>query len=204
MIQKTNYRDQVRELILKKMRSGQLKPGNSLSLAALARELDVSVTPIREALTQLQTTQIIKSIPNRGFVIPELNSTEAKDLYELVATIESYIVQNSHYTQQDIQKLASLQRTFMNSTHGIDRINADFDFHDCLTSNYSNAYMKKILLDTKTRIFFYEMDFMKQSEFHLNSEDHHQMIINHLENEDVRSAANIVVNNWMLILNYIT
>ena len=185
MIQKINFRDQVRKLILQKMRSGQLKAGDSLSLAALARELDVSVTPIREALTQLQTSQIIQSIPNRGFIIPELNSTEAKDLYELVATLESFIVQHSSYSKQDIQKLKSLQNVFMKSTNGIDRINADFDFHDCLTSKYSNAYMSKILLDTKTRIFFYEMDFMNQSEFNLDSEDHHQIIIQHLENNDL-------------------
>lgn len=204
MIQKTNFRDQVRKLILQKMRSGQLKAGDSLSLAALARELDVSVTPIREALTQLQTSQIIQSIPNRGFIIPELNSTEAKDLYELVATLESFIVQHSIYTKQDIQKLKSLQKVFVNSTNGIDRINADFDFHECLTSKYSNAYMSRILLDTKTRIFFYEMDFMNQSEFNLDSEDHHQIIIQHLENNDLKSASEMIVNNWMLILNYIS
>jgi DNA-binding GntR family transcriptional regulator len=203
MIQKINFRDQVRILILQKMRSGKLKAGSSLSLAALARELDVSVTPIREALTQLQVSKIIKAIPNRGFVIPELNATEAKELYELVATLESFIIRNSQFTNNDLKTLQKLQKKFVNSKSGIDRINADFEFHDFLTSKYTNSYMSKILLDTKTRIFFYEIEFMNQSSFYENSENHHEHIIQHLQQKQNDLAANIIIENWMLILNHI-
>ena len=203
MIQKTNFRDQVRELILKKMRSGDLKAGDSLSLAALARELDVSVTPIREALTQLQVAKIIEAIPNRGFVIPLLNKNEARELYELVATLESFIVRNSVFKARDIQKLKALQQKFYKSNNGRDRINTDFEFHDFLTSKYINSYMNKILLDTKTRIFFYEMEFMNQVNFYENSENHHEQIIKHLEHQQTEQAADIVIKNWMLILNHI-
>jgi DNA-binding GntR family transcriptional regulator len=203
MIQKINFRDQVRELILQKMRSGDLKAGDSLSLAALARELDVSVTPIREALTQLQVAKIIQAIPNRGFVIPELTASEARELYELVATLESFIVRNSNFTQSDLKKLAILQKKFTESNQGIDRINADLEFHDFLTSKYHNSYMSKILLDTKTRIFFYEMEFMNQSSFYENSENHHEQILMNLQQNKPHLAADLVIENWMLILKHI-
>lgn len=203
MIEKINYRDQVRILLLKKMRSGELNSGDSLSLAALARELDVSVTPIREALTQLQSLKIIKSIPNRGFIIPELNNTEAKELYELVATIESFIVNNSQYDKKDLLQLKKLQEHFINSPNGIERINADLEFHSFITSKYENSYMKKILLDAKIRTFFYEVKFMEQVIFNENSENHHEQIIQSLEENNIKKAAQLIVDNWMLILNYI-
>lgn len=204
MIEKINYRDQVRELLLTKMRTGQLSPGNSISLAALARELDVSVTPIREALTQLQMAKIIEAIPNRGFIIPELSHAEAKELYELVATLEAFIVKKSHFSKKDINQLEKLQSKFESCKDQIDRINADFSFHDYLTSKYYNSHMQKILMDTKTRIFFYEKAFMSQELLHKSSEDHHVQIIECLTNEQQEQAAEIIVKNWMLILNYIT
>ncbi|NND79179.1 MAG: GntR family transcriptional regulator, partial [Maribacter sp.] len=88
MISKIILRDQVRSHLLDQMTNGLLEPGKTINLAALARKLDVSVTPIREALTQLQQSKLIKAIPNRGFIIAELNYLEAKDLYELVADLE--------------------------------------------------------------------------------------------------------------------
>ena len=74
MIKKTIFRDQVREYLLREMRLGNLQEGETINLAALARELDVSVTPIREALTQLQQSRIITAIPNRGFIISDDDS----------------------------------------------------------------------------------------------------------------------------------
>ena len=203
MIEKINFRDQVREYLLEKMRTSELKAGESLSLAKLARELDVSVTPIREALTQLQNAQIISSIPNRGFVIPELNKVEAKELYELVATLESFIVKSSNYSTRDLSQLKKLHVSFKNSTDGIERINADFEFHEFIISKYENSFMKKILMDTKTRIFFYELEFMNDESYYDNSDDQHQLIIEYLEKNNSDKAAKLIVENWMSILNHI-
>src|SRR5680860_1329108 len=73
MSDKTNVRDKVREHLLEQMQEGNLEAGQSISLAALARKLKVSVTPVREALTQLQQSQIVQAIPNRGFSIAKVN-----------------------------------------------------------------------------------------------------------------------------------
>ena len=54
MIVRMNLRDQVRDYLLSEMITGNLKTGKTINLAALSRHLKVSVTPIREALTQLQ------------------------------------------------------------------------------------------------------------------------------------------------------
>jgi hypothetical protein len=63
--------------------------------------------------------------------------------------------------------------------------------------------MSKILLDTKTRIFFYEMEFMNQSSFYENSENHHEQILMNLQQNKPHLAADLVIENWMLILKHI-
>lgn len=202
MIEKINFRDQVKSLLLEKMRNGDLQPGQSLSLAALARELNVSVTPIREALTQLQHSKIIVAIPNRGFIIPKLSKKESKDLYELLATIEALAIEKSSYDKTIISKLKQQQDLFENAETPINRINADIDFHSILTSKYDNTIALQILKDLKTRIFFYELEFMKNENFHIKSKHHHHDIINAIENDKKSEATKILKQNWMQILNY--
>ncbi|MFP2996827.1 GntR family transcriptional regulator [Spongiivirga sp. MCCC 1A20706] len=202
MIQKITYRDQVRKLLLDKMKTGELLAGNSLSLASIARELEVSVTPIREALTQLEYSRIIKYIPNRGFIIPELNDSKAKNLYQLVANLEALAIENSVYSKSTITKLKKQQKEIENAKSAIDRINADIKFHNILTSEYDNQTAQQILLDLKTRIFFYEVEFMKHQQFHKNSKHHHHLIIEYIENGKIKEAVELVKINWLQILDF--
>ena len=112
VIIKTSFRDQVREFLLAEMKQGHLQEGQTINLAALARKLEVSVTPIREALTQLQQSRIITAIPNRGFIISELSLKEAKDLYELVADLEVLAIENSEFDEESIEQLKEQQNHF--------------------------------------------------------------------------------------------
>lgn len=204
MIQKISYRDQVRNILLTRMKTGDLKAGDKISLAQLSRELKVSVTPIREALTQLQQSNIIESVPNRGFVLPEINTSEVKNLYELVACLEGLAVENSTYTSEIIQKLKVQQAIFQQTKTAIDRINADMLFHEVLTSAYNNPISAQILSDLKIRIFFYEKGFMDANGFYKESEHHHDTIIQLLEQKENGKASKVLQDNWMQILNYMS
>ena len=203
MIEKTSFRDQVRKLITKKMREGNIQPQQTISLASLGRELDVSVTPIREALTQLQTIGIVEAIPNKGFYIPELSSEEAKNLYELVANLECMAITQSSYSAKDIAKLRRYNEKFKKAKTNIERINADIDFHDLLTSNYNNDIALKLLDDLKLRIFFYEFEFMSKDNLYGDSDNQHELLIQQLENNEMDKACEILKHNWLNVLDHL-
>ncbi len=134
MVIKSSFRDEVREFLLSEMKRGHLQEGQTINLAALARKLGVSVTPIREALTQLQQSRIITAIPNRGFIISELSLKEAKDLYELVADLEVLAIENSEFDEASILQLREQQLVFKNAEDTVARINAKLGFHRLLTN----------------------------------------------------------------------
>ncbi len=203
MIKKTIFRDQVREYLLREMRLGNLQEGQTINLAALARELDVSVTPIREALTQLQQSRIITAIPNRGFIISELSLKEAQDLYDLVADLEVLAIENSEFDEASIVNLKNQQLVFKNAEDTIARIGAKLEFHRLLTQNYKNALAQRILDDLKIRIFFYEREFMADDLLYSKSDNQHDAIISAIEDDNVPTAALVLKMNWMLILDYI-
>jgi len=203
MISKPIFRDQVREHLLSEMKKGNLHEGQTINLAALARKLKVSVTPIREALTQLQQSRIITAIPNRGFVISELSLKEATDLYDLVAELEVMAIENSTYEEKDIVALKEQQVVFKNSEDTITRINAKLKFHLLLTQNYKNTLAQQIIEDLKIRIFFYEREFMSDDILYSKSDNQHDAIISAIEEDNVPTASLVLKMNWMLILDYI-
>lgn len=200
---KTIFRDEVREHLLLEMRKGNLQEGQVINLAALAREIGVSVTPIREALTQLQQSRIITAIPNRGFIISELSLKEAQDLYDLVADLEVLALENSSFDEASIEKLKNQQKVFKNAEDTITRIGAKLEFHRLLTENYSNSLAQRILEDLKIRIFFYEREFMADDLLYSKSDNQHDAIISAIADDNVPTASLVLKMNWMLILDYI-
>jgi len=202
MITKIILRDQIKNILLQRMRTGELDAGDAISIAGLAKELEVSAIPIREALAQLEQVKIIMAIPNRGFIVTPVDEREIKPLYELIASIEALAIENSPYDNDQLSLLTKIQQTFAETKVAIDRINADMDFHHALTENYFNPTAQQILSDLKIRIFFYEKQFMDENGFYEGSEDHHEKIIDSLKKGDNMAAIASLKTNWMQILDF--
>lgn len=76
------------ERIRTKITSGELEPGNPLSEVSLAQEFDVSRTPIREVLKQLQLEGLIEIRPKVGTFIREPTRREIVELFQLKEVLE--------------------------------------------------------------------------------------------------------------------
>lgn len=68
--------------------SGRYAPGEKLWQDRLAKELNVSRIPVREALCTLASEGLVTLLPNRGAVVPELSEEDLEELYALGATLE--------------------------------------------------------------------------------------------------------------------
>lgn len=77
------------ERLLSMLVTMKIAPGAHISIEALARELEISQTPIREALTLLEAQKLAHKIPNVGFRAADLlTRQEINDLFELRLLIE--------------------------------------------------------------------------------------------------------------------
>lgn len=75
----------LRDLIVK----GQLEPGERLRVSELAERLNVSLTPMREALKVLAEEQLVELTPNRPTRISPITVEGTRDLFEVLGEIES-------------------------------------------------------------------------------------------------------------------
>ncbi|KJC50445.1 hypothetical protein UP09_05360 [Bradyrhizobium sp. LTSP885] len=80
--------DFVYQHLRESVRSGRYSPGDRLREADLAEQLDVSRTPIREALRRLVSDGLVEVASSRGVMFVELNKQQVRELYILRESLE--------------------------------------------------------------------------------------------------------------------
>ncbi|MFE7121158.1 GntR family transcriptional regulator [Streptomyces sp. NPDC057654] len=83
-----SLREQIREHILSGIVSGRWQPGERIVERRIAVELEVSQTPVREALRELESLRLIESAPNKGVRVRNLTATDLKESYPVRAGLE--------------------------------------------------------------------------------------------------------------------
>ena len=80
----TNHKDLTHDVV-QNLRSaiisGRLRPGEFIRIAMTAQALNVSATPVREALVALRGDGLVESKPNRGFRVVALSRKNIEDTY---------------------------------------------------------------------------------------------------------------------------
>lgn len=78
------------DLIRRAILDGTLRPGQRLTEEGLAGELQISRTPVREALRVLQAEGIIESAPYQGSTVRAYTIDDLDDIYQLRAVLEGH------------------------------------------------------------------------------------------------------------------
>ena len=79
--------DQVYLQLLQRIERGDLPTGSKLRDAAIASELGVSRTPVREALVRLAREGVLSAEPGRGFRLPPMSPAELRDIGSILAAL---------------------------------------------------------------------------------------------------------------------
>ncbi len=196
-------RDKVKQQLLKQIQQGALQVGKTINLAALSRATGISVTPIREALSQLEHARILKAIPNRGFVVARLTPDEAKNIVETIAQLEVMALENSLFNTAEIELLISLQTQMVEAKTVAQSLGHKFQFHNLLIQNCRNKVLLQILQDLKLRFHFYEHDFIQDSSFFQKMGVQTNAIIEAIADDNLPTASLILKMHWMAVLEQI-
>lgn len=197
-------RNQVRDHLLRQIHNGDLEIGRSINLAELSRTLGVSVTPIREALSQLEYAKVVKAIPNSGFLVPRLNQKEANDLYNVVAQLEMTALELISFSEKDLKKLRSSLQRLSEADNPLERLKQRLNFHDVLLRNCDNEVVLQVLESLKMRLIFYEQQAHSDLDFHKLMINQHEGIIQAIEENNIPTACLVLKMNWMAVLEYVS
>ncbi|SDO64914.1 DNA-binding transcriptional regulator, GntR family [Lutimaribacter pacificus] len=85
---KVNRSTEIRQIIESQIISGQRKPGERLEELQLARDFNVSRTPVREALSQLENSGLIESRGRQGTVVRTISAQQVLGVMEVLGALE--------------------------------------------------------------------------------------------------------------------
>jgi DNA-binding GntR family transcriptional regulator len=87
-IPRANLHEQVAYRLRELLVEGQIQPGAKLNERALAEQLNVSRTPLREAIKMLAAEGLVELLPNRGAVAVSLSEQDVVNTFEVMAGLE--------------------------------------------------------------------------------------------------------------------
>jgi DNA-binding GntR family transcriptional regulator len=113
---------QIREALI----SGRFTAGERLQPRDLARELDLSLTPVREALIELAAEGLIEMRPHRGPHVASANVESLEELYLLRETLEGLAVQLAaeRMTDEELLEVRRIHEQFVeqHAVHAAERL----------------------------------------------------------------------------------
>lgn len=142
--------DHVYEELLASLMDGRLQPGAAVSIDGMARELDVSPTPVREALARLEHTGMVRRVALKGYrVAPVFTREDFAELMEARLAIEPV---NARLACERMtpDQLAELERAvgdLQKAPRGPsfaefrDYLEADERFHRLIAEHTGNQFM---------------------------------------------------------------
>lgn len=173
--------------------SGEIAPGDILSEGKLAQELNMSRTPVREALRALSSEGFVEVKNGIGAYVKQLSTKDMQDLYEVRCLLELQAVKTSIYriTNEEIE---SFERRFQAELDACDRgenpaqgefSSLDWDFHLLLVDRCTNNYIKEIVADNDSNLRRYQSLSIAALNDVRESTQQHLEIIKYLKKRDL-------------------
>lgn len=144
----TTLRAHVVKILSSGILSGKYKPGDRLNESQIARELNISRIPVREALSQLQEQGLVQNRERRGMFVTNIGQEEVQQIASLRFIMESEALRLAQKNMTP-EILAGLDRLvhLMDSWDGtlLEAAALDLEFHRTLWRVAGNPYLERIL-----------------------------------------------------------
>ena len=130
------------------IRTGRLQPGDRVREIELAAWLNVSRTPVRDALRRLESERLVSHAPRRGLIVTELDPQQVLELYALREVLEGAAANlaaryASESEVRSLQDLVARQRAAGDDAHELAGLNRQF--HEVLYHAARNRYLIQAL-----------------------------------------------------------
>jgi DNA-binding GntR family transcriptional regulator len=192
-----SLRDEVYERLRTLLNEGRLQPGNYLDLNALAKEIGISRTPLRDALLRLEGEGFVEIHNRRGVCIAELTLERIQNLYELLGALESTALRQvaPRITGEVVGRMSELNGEMASALDAgdFDRFYAaNLAFHDCYRDLSGNAELVRQIYVLKQRLYDFPRLKRYVPEWERASIGEHQAIVRLLEQGKVADAADLL------------
>ncbi len=172
----------------------EIVPGQKLLYQELAKKLNMSITPIIQALNRLQLLNIVYSERNKGYYVGEADPVEAKELFIAREALETFMVPSviENLTEKKISGIEKIMKEHTKevSTPQYRRLLMirDTNFHLKIIACAENKVIYNMCKLTLEQIYLkYRPEYMRDPRLAKAAEEH-EMILTSLKERNVRKT----------------
>lgn len=195
--------DRMYDILLEQFMDGTRGAGEPLNIGALTRELDVSQTPLREALARLEHTGLVRREALKGYsVAPQFSATELEKLMEARLVLEPTLAAHAaqHTTSEFLAELLDSIGDLERSSRGADTDSESFRlywtsddrFHLLIAHQSGNEFLEDAYRSLSGQVQRYRL-FVKAGATHAHSAaEEHRAIYDALEAGETERASQLM------------
>ncbi len=182
-MRKMSARDFAYTAIKEQIIIGTLKPDTPIVEDRLAKELDISRTPLREAIHRLEVEELVVRQNNGRLKVAPISVKEVEEIFTIRGMLEGIVVQQAtkNATEEDVARLQSLTRMIKESLHaGLrdDTLHYGSQFHSYIYELSENKTAENILSQLNDHIHRYRRLIPSNNKERLNdSYEEHRVIV---------------------------
>jgi DNA-binding GntR family transcriptional regulator len=182
--------------IKKQIIRGFLEPGRKVFANKIAKDLDVSRTPVREALQKLSSEGYLKVTPNKATVVAEVSVEDAKEVLQVRGVLEGLAADicAKKINEKEIQKLEEIIQKMNLAIKKGDLINyceLDDNFHELILKICGNKRIIKIRGSLENFIYRFRVKSLSVTGRIENSKIEHRNILEALKQHNSEKAEKL-------------
>lgn len=192
--------DRIREEIESQLLGGTLLPGDQVDEGELAARYEVSRTPVREALLQLQAQGLLTSLSRGGMVVAKMDVQQLLSMWELLAELESLCARYAceRMSPEEREALSQLHEDTLPIVDANDELGwqeANLAFHEMLYKGSRNPYLRQEILRMRTKTGAYRRHAFGAVGRIQTSYSHHTEVLKALLSGDPQAAASAMFHH---------
>lgn len=182
----------VRDVLRRAILNGDLPGGSRLVQAELAATLEVSTTPVREALRDLSVEGLVRFDPHRGAVVTEIDRDDLLDIYELRRLLEPHAMRQAvpQITDHLLAQLRKVHQRMIDDPHSASFVDLNRTFHMAIYEAGASPRLLSIIRSLEDAAVMYIGAAVKQVEgLREDANRDHGAILEALAARDVEAAV---------------
>lgn len=143
---KETLRSEVIRYIIKGIAEGRFKPGERIVETKLAKELDMSQAPVREAVLELSIMGVLEERPYAGSFVRSPSGKEVDDHYKARALVEAYAASLAaqRITKEELKEMEAILERMKECSDFDEFVDIDQDFHEMIIDAADNRVLKRL------------------------------------------------------------
>jgi DNA-binding GntR family transcriptional regulator len=195
-LKRASTREQITQLLLDRILSGALKPGERLVEMQIANELNTSQAPVREALRYLEAMRVVESQPYKGTWVREISDRELAESSQVRAALEQLGGElAAKHLKGDVSALEAEAKKFMKAAKAKDfpkYSKHDIEFHRLIMEAAGNQLLlsiwEQVVLEARFRRTLEKIG--EENLYHFGEE--HLPVIEAMRAEDGKLAGKLL------------